>query len=216
VALGGRLMYGRGAGKVGTMSESTELASPQRVSRRTVVKSGLVVGGALWAAPVVSVLTATKASASTPSSPNPSPSPTAAGISYVILVLEYNGVVVTAKLNDDGTVSCPGHESSDTGGRFGEYLTANSWTPSSSTTCPAGLAIVSASTTQLSASLPSGYSLVGFMVHDGTLPHDTGKVGFASGTNLPANSIYLPLSWGAPTITASGPVGPTTVVFQEP
>lgn len=208
-------MYGRKAGKVGTMVESTDEASP-RISRRTVVKSGLVVGGALWAAPVVSVLTATKASASTPSAPGPTPSPTATGISYVILVLSYNGVISTAKLSYDGTLSCPGQESADDGGRFAEYLTANSWTPSSATSCPAGLSIVTATSNQLSASLPTGYALVGFMVHDGSLPHETGKVGFASGTNLPPDSIDLPLTWGAPIVTASGPVGPTTVVFQKP
>lgn len=187
------------------MSDTTEVDSPQRISRRSVVKGGLVVGGALWAVPAVQVLTATKAFASTASGGTTSD----VGISYVMLVLNTAAdVVITAKVDQDGSVTCPGSASGDIGSRWDNYL--HDFPTHTNGGCPADLFVVSHSETSVTVDL-GGNTLLGFMVHDGSLPHDTGKVGFASWTTLPADSIALPGTWTAPGKNATG-----VVTFAEP
>lgn len=186
------------------MSDSTKVEPAHRISRRTVVKGGLVAGGALWAAPAVQVLTATKASASTASGTT-----TTGGISYVMLVLKAaEGVFITAKVDQDGSLTCPGSASADQGSRWDTYLT--NWSITSAASCPDDLKVLSHTATSVTIDLGTS-ELAGFMVHDGSLDKTKGKVGFASWTAKPANSNYLPDTWGAPGQNATG-----TVTFSEP
>lgn len=185
------------------MSDTTQLDAPKRVSRRTVVKGGLAVGGALWAAPAVEVLTASKAFAATASG-------TTGGISYVMLVLRTAaGAIITAKVDQDGSLSCPGSPSSDQGTRWSTWLSTN-FSGATTAGCPSDLSVVGVTANTTTVNL-GGSTLIGFMVHDGSLGNTVGKVGFSLGTTLPANSAYLPSTWGSPSVTATG-----TVTFTKP
>ena len=194
------------------MADSTELAPPSHISRRTLVKRGLVVGGALWATPVVSVLTATKASASQPSS-NPNPSPSGAvAISYVILVLDCDGTYVTVKINEGSTVSCPAVASSELGSDiiYAAYLAANpSWSPiSTSSTCPK-LGVGTNANGDVVVTLDASCKLVGYMVHDGSLPptrppQEYSMDRFAAGTNIPVGAYTTyPAGWSVPSVPST-------------
>jgi hypothetical protein len=213
------------------MTRETNPEPKKTDSRRTVVKSGIAVGGALWAVPVVQAVSMTKAAAepasgptSPPPPPPPPPPPTGRGtaISYVILVLSVGGSIVTMKVDgSSGGVSCPASASSDFASDtlYTNYLTANGWTTvSSSHTCPA----VDAAFTNgkdLNIGLGSNAKMVGYMVHDGSL-HGTGQptngsqVRFSPGTTLPTGAFTsFPSGWVVP----SGPSGlGATVTFHKP
>ncbi len=186
------------------MSDTTQLDSPKRVSRRTVVKGGLAVGGALWAAPAVEVLTASKAFAATASGG------TGKSISYVMLVLQTaTGAIFTAKIDVGASLSpsCPGSASADASSLWSAY--AGQWT-TTNMACPTDLKVVSFTTNSLTINL-GGSTLIGFMVHDGSLNSLPGKAGFASWTSAPAGGSTLPATWGAPGSGATG-----TVTFTKP
>ena len=210
------------------MSEESD-ESP-RVNRRTVIKGGIAVGGALWAAPVVQALSVTKASAATasggggsspPPPPPPPPPPGGSGISYVILVLDDGGQVVTMKVDTDGSVSCPAKASNDAGSDtlYANYLSANHWSPSTSKSCPALPVTSTNGGHTLSVALDGQTKLLGFMVHDGSLhgtanPPTGSLVRFCAGTTLPSGAYTgYPTGWSVP----SGPSGlGATVTFVKP
>jgi len=211
------------------MSEESD-ESP-RVNRRTVIKGGIAVGGALWAAPVVQALSVTKASAATasgggggssPPPPGPPPTPSGgSGISYVILVLDNGGQVVTMKVQTDGSVSCPAQASNDAGSDtlYANYLSANRWSPSTSKSCPALPVTSTSGGHTLSVNLDSHTKMLGFMVHDGsfhggTKPPTGSQVRFCADTTLPSGAYTgYPTGWSVP----SGPSGlGATVTFVKP
>jgi hypothetical protein len=181
------------------MSDTTQLDSPKRVSRRTVVKGGLAVGGALWAAPAVEVLTASKAYAATASGG------TGKSISYVMLVLQSaTGAIFTAKIDVGKSLSpsCPGSPSDDANALWTSYI--GQWS-TTTMACPSDLQVVGFTETSITIDL-GGNTLLGFMVHDGSLNTLPGKAGFASWTTIPAGASALPAGWTAPGSGATGTV----------
>lgn len=187
------------------MSDTTELETPKRLSRRTVVKGGLAVGGALWAAPAVEVLTASKAYAATASGG------TGKSISYVMLVLQSaTGAIFTAKIDVGKSLSpdCPGSPSSDGADTLWTAYVGQ-WT-TATIACPSDLKVVSFTTNTLTINL-GGSTLLGFMVHDGSLNNLPGKAGFPTWSTKPAGGSYLPVGWTGPGSGATG-----TVTFTKP
>ena len=170
----------------------------------------------------------TKASAATASGHNPPPPPPppppaqGTAISYVILVLNVGGSIVTMKVDgSSGGVSCPAKASNDfkSDTLYAAYLTANGWTTvSSSHTCPA-VTVSFTNGKDLNVALPSNAKMVGFMVHDGSLhgsgqPTDGSLVRFSPGTTAPSGAFSgYPAGWSVP----SGPSAlGATVTFHKP
>lgn len=204
------------------LDDSVETETSHGISRRTLVKGGLVAGGALWAVPAVQVLGMGKAFAAT-ASVTPGNGKV---VSYVMLVLKSGSTFFTLKVDKSGSVSCMADPDNGTSSgvlptssftdnnAFDNYVTVNTsaWGTRDQASCTKS-AVTASTTGGLVVTVGSAYTLVGYMVHDGGLHNDGGwKDRFAAGTNIlgiggpaPGASTSIPAGYSfSPLITTPG------------
>ena len=192
------------------LDESVETETSHGINRRTLVKGGLIAGGALWATPVVQILGTRIAAAAS------------LGASYVALVLKFTSDGTTtylgALVDSAGNITCgigSGQISNDDSGAgitLWNNLTAG-YTLSTSSICPTGLT-ASVSSTTTTVNLPTGCTLEAYLVHDGQIKQ----------TGLSTDKFYaVPTSPSGNNIGGSGfnlpsvpQIGPTSVLFTKP
>lgn len=178
------------------LDESVETESSRGLSRRTLVKTGLVAGGALWATPVVQVLGTRIAAAASGSTKTPS---------YVMLILTDGTSNFAIKVDNSGALSCTTTPNNGGGGGAAAQNTAftnyaGAFNLNQSVCATSDVASVDVSS-GMTITLASKISLVGFMIHDGSLPGTSPQVAFPGDASLSG--------W---TISTSG----STLVFNKP
>lgn len=148
------------------MPERGSMDTSLGISRRTLLRRGAVVGGALvWSAPVVHTLAAPAAGTGTPVD----------GISFVAILVNHNGAVYRMKWNVNGSLQGPG-----TGAAFAVGNSSNQLMRGSNVEAgpaPGTAASLNTATGAVTVALGAGCSLVDFVVKRGQCNAGPGMAG---------------------------------------